>query len=276
MTLHTLPLELHIQIIQHADNQSALYSLALCCRAFRDEAQRKLFRHPVAAWISPHIKLLHAIIFSPARLAPMVKSCVMVESWPMDPSDIEVERHIAATALRCMYNLTSLEVERPACVDIAALMECTFKLDVLIWGSRITTEEIPPMLFAFLGTQPTLRRLTVHGPLLEDVNRTALRDNLKWCPNLLHLGAQQNLLDIFLAGHRTIRYLQCFRLSFVSTQLATIPLSRLIWLAYLTIAFDQACLDFSFLEQMTSLVLLDVRTGYPIRYDASTQVLSFN
>lgn len=262
-------------LIQYADDQSCLCSLALCCRAFRDEAQRKLFRHPIASWIFPHLQYLHAIISSPTRLAPWVQSCLMVESWPMDPSHIEAERHIAATALRYMHNLTSLEIECPACVNIAALMECTFQLDELIWGSQITTEEIPPLLFAFLGRQSTMRRLTMYGHLLEDVNRIMFRDNRKWCPNLLYVGAFQDLVDMFPAEHRSIRHLQCFRLSSVSTRLETIPSSRLIWLAYLTITLDLACLDFSFLEKMTSLVLLDVKTGYPIRYDASTKVLSF-
>lgn len=265
-----LPLELQWKIIQHADNDSDLCSLALCCRNFRDEAQKSLFRHPTAVGFSQLRNFLEAIICSPTRLAFMVQSY-----WMVEPSrdNLEAERRIAATALYHMRHLTSLEVEHPDCIDIVALMHCAFKLEVLIWGSKVTTEETPPMLFDFLGAQPTLRRLTIYDHPSAVENREVLRDNPKWCPNLVYLGAQQGFLDIFLAEHRSIRHLECFRFSSASAELANIPSSRTESVEYLTILTYEPRLDFPFLERMASLVLLDVITSYTSDTDMHTKVL---
>ncbi|KAF5329721.1 hypothetical protein D9619_009485 [Psilocybe cf. subviscida] len=256
-----LALEIHYQIMGHITQHTDLSALSLCCRSFRDEAQRKLFRDPGNTDLTfvRQGKFFEVIIASPGRLAPMVKS-YNLKTFVMDGPRAEQRRNAAAAALRLMCNLTTLSIDdrQSRCIYMTALLDCPFELHTLAvvrTGGRYTPN-VDLLLFDFLRKQPSLRILTISGEKADPVITQSLRDDPTWCPNLVSLTVEASLMDIFLAKHRPIQHLDWYGPT--SKELG--QSSHLSSLKYLSCS-SYLMANVSFLQtfqRMTSLILLDV------------------
>lgn len=253
MTPSPLPSEIYYRIIGHIADRTDLCSLSLCCIAFRDEAQGKLFRHVSKLGFIEHGKFLDAIIASPKRLAPMVKYCRMTEGTRVKSEGV-LMRDAASTALLLMCNLTTLRIRDEALsyIDISALLHCSFQLITCEFGCLGGWDDLDPLLFTFLRTQSSLRHLTIHGNLAESTHKELFRDDPEWCPNIQSLSAKGSVICMFLAPHR---HIQCLDWHYFSDTFGSSPLSKVKYLAF---PVYNTAPNLSFLPRMTSLVLLDV------------------
>ncbi|KAF5329426.1 hypothetical protein D9619_009495 [Psilocybe cf. subviscida] len=222
---------------------------------FRNDAQQQLFRHSSPRH-GQHAKFLHAIIASPKRLGPMVKSCILRMSYQSQgSSEMVLIRDAAAAALPLMCNLTTLRMTTSISSTsfyIPALLHCSSQLDVFEFGTFKGWAMVDPLLFEFLRNQPSLRHLTIHGYPDASIRNEIFRDDPKWCPNVVSLGAIEGVIDIFLAQHRHIEYLN---LPYAIGTSGSSPLSSVKYLTILNFNDKRTC---SYLRRMTSLVLLDV------------------
>ncbi|KAF5328731.1 hypothetical protein D9619_011464 [Psilocybe cf. subviscida] len=179
-------------IFKEINSRQDLYSVCLTSRIFRIEGQLILFRHPGVLKIGvedlPHNSFLDAIIRSPNRLAPIVRSYEQNITWttPLESEEITnmllpiacaarkqevvssskrswlIER--IGCALRLMVNIKVLKIwdkdnnqyhyPRPYLPDI--LQYCKFQLHSLTWDR---TGEEKPIVSQFLPHQKDLKDL---------------------------------------------------------------------------------------------------------------------
>jgi hypothetical protein len=259
MTPPPFPLEIYSQIMGQVIRRQDLSSFALCCRAFRNEAQRALFRHPSDLTFVQQAEFFDAIITSPLRLGLIVKSYT-IRRLAGDESDFEQAREAAAAALPSMRNLRILMIHNATCIDMAILLDCSFQLDTLAFRGD-HNREIELLFFEFLRKQPSLRHLTIHGRTTDTIQTHILRNDRAWCPNLMSLGVEEGLMDMFLAKHRPIQHLHWFN-SPPGELIALPSSSHLSSVEYFSCTI-QPNISFSHvLRKMTSLVLLDMYLSY--------------
>ncbi|KAF5329492.1 hypothetical protein D9619_009502 [Psilocybe cf. subviscida] len=259
MSLPPLALEIYYRIMGHVTQHADLSALSLCCRSFRDEAQRELFRDPCGTNLTfvQQGKFFDVIIASAGRLALMVKS-YKLRSLARDEPDATQARKTAVAALHLMCNLTTLSIGDKWCIFLATILDCPFQLHTLAFarGSGYYAQVVDPLLFDFLRKQPSLRNLTISGEKADPVITQSLRNDPMWCPNLVSLGVEAGLMDIFLAKHRPIQHLDWYS----SIEIESGQSSHVSSLKYLSCsAYLMVRLPFlATFQRMTSLVLLDV------------------
>lgn len=258
MSFPPLPLEIIYSIIGQVTGDNDLCSLALCCRTFRDEAQRQLFLHPSHQSFSRQVRFLETINTSPRRLGPMVESYVIdLRLDTIYTSTSSPTQTAAGPVVSSMCNLTTLRIlyyGTSSILNISDLLTCSFRLFSLEFGHYIE-----PLLFDFLRTQPGLRHLKLHGTLRECIAKELLREDLDLCPNLLSLSAEESIISIFLAQHRHIQRLNCLiPRSSTGSELGSLKSSQLSSMKRISLKTFSTRPNFSFLQKVSSLTRLDV------------------
>ncbi|KAF5327009.1 hypothetical protein D9619_004882 [Psilocybe cf. subviscida] len=255
--MSTLPLELHYAIIQDVLTVGDLRSLALCCSAFRDEAQGKLFFHPRISTRSQQHKFVNAILGSPARLAPLVHIYSHQSGRELHhmPGGTYAE---LATALRAMCNLTELSLQQTKFFPHGILDGCTFKLKVFHWGNGgLPVYQVPYILQSFLPTQSTLKHLAIRGSLVLSNESPPLQVQIitKLCPMLESLSGDKDIVDALLRNGRSIK-----RLQWLNEELPALTVFQLGQLEHLELLrYDiRRSTETKFATQLTALLFLEI------------------
>ncbi|KAF5317717.1 hypothetical protein D9619_012596 [Psilocybe cf. subviscida] len=243
-----LALELYHAIVQCVDNTGDLLSLALCCSAFRDEAQRYLFCH-----ISPYpehriMRLISTINASPLRLGPLVYTFCLYEGKHIKSDEKDLQ--LISLALRSMCNLKHFQNRR--FLPSTILQGCTFKLHTLGWAAYLDTSSLNFLFCNFLPTQPSIERLLFYKPC-DPFDLAEVPKNL--CPMLDFLLAGDNdTIGYLLRDDRLITRLQW---SVIGGGLPTMSVRQLNHLKYLQCVINELRVP-SFTLQLTSLVFLEL------------------
>lgn len=252
-----LALELYHLFIQRVDENHDLLSLALCCSAFRDEAQRWLFRDATLPTLSQHIQFLSAINGAPLRLGPSVHS-YYVGPWSME----NVYAVAVSEALLAMCSLKHLELSWPTPSRI--LRRCTFKLRTLTCPNRLETPEFRFMVTDFLLTQKFIEHLEIHS--LHPVYISKPPSGL--CPQLQSISTTNETLPrLLLQDTRLITHFQWFR--YQTPPPLTIP--QLNHLKSLAFSIHILGMDTSFITHLISLV--DLKLNLHMRLDNADHLL---
>jgi hypothetical protein len=238
-----LALEIYQLIIAHVDATKNLLSLALSCSAFRDEAQRCLFRHVQAKSHHQYKSFPAAINASPLRLGPLVHTLDFKPHARLNISDF-------SSALRAMHNLKHLAIGgfNPSTV----FRDCVFKLQTLHYVHVLRNSEMLFLLCNFLPTQPSMKRLQLIQSTPFDV--AAVPTDL--CPNLNSLAVSDNrLIAVLLRDTRLITRFQWHEMGIPSKM----TIQQLNHLEYLLLPIYASDIDASFALKLTSLVHLDLQ-----------------
>jgi hypothetical protein len=249
-----LALEIYQLIIAHVDDTTDLRSLALCCSAFRDEAQRCLFRHVDAKSLYQHTPFPAAINAAPLRLGPLIHTLDFTPLLGLNTMDRSWTVPLSL-ALRVMHNLKNLAIDRvnPSTV----LQDCTFKLRTLYCGSLLHESEVLFVLCNFLPTQPSITCLQIMYNVPFDMAAVPM----DLCPDLDSLGVSDvHLVSALLRNTRLIT-----RFEWYSWMFPKIAIPQLNHLEYLLFSIDQLNVDTSFSLNLTSLVhlVLHVKLNTP-------------
>lgn len=241
-----LALELYHLIVRHIDDTTDLQALALCCSAFRDEAQRCLFRHVDLKLASQHRQqqlFISTVNSAPLRFGLLVHTLhINLTQW----DDYEYAMSLS-TALCAMCSLKHLELHygRPSPI----LRGCNFSLHSfsIIYGT-LWRDELVFLLCDFLPTQHHIRHLEfLLSRDIYDVNAPA-----GLCPQLDSLGLNgDSLVDTFLSESRLISHFQWHGFP-AAPPLTTHQLGYLKSLRFL------ARIDTTFTRHLTSLVYLEL------------------
>lgn len=149
--------ELHFLIIQHVDDNTDLCLLALCCSAFRDEAQRRLFRDVALTTPDQEQQFLSAIKSTPLRLEPLVHS-FHVGKWD---SDNARDTASLSTALQAMCELKHLKLDSwdPSIILHADAFQLrTFVCSIYLEGPT----QVLFLLCEFLPAQKDIKCLEIY------------------------------------------------------------------------------------------------------------------
>ena len=147
----SLPLELYRPIIWHLERNNDLISLALTSHAFRDEAQRVLYRKVHLLEMDPmlgqrRLQAAQVIVFTLLVSSPRVASFVYSLSFESHP-DME---DLVPTALRYTANLKRLHVVGlydPPIRPRSFLEGTSFMLEYFSWHSMLPLTEEDSILF---------------------------------------------------------------------------------------------------------------------------------
>ncbi|KAF5315138.1 hypothetical protein D9619_007582 [Psilocybe cf. subviscida] len=251
------PLEIYLYIIRKVTCNTTLCALSLCCRKFRDDAQRTLFYNPrVLASYTParHEAFIDAITSSPDRLAPMVHVYVF-DSFPT------VSRKLINAALRAMSNLKQLGILARDQIYAEDVAHWTFKLDVLSWGEhQHRLLDCPSVLSAILQNQPNLKHLRAFG----DTTVPQLKMDPHWCPQLQGVAGHASFVNLVLSHARPICHVQW--INHHGCQFVVPPVNRLTLsgppsalgsVRYFCFKRHNDTMDQAFLRHMRSLILVD-------------------
>lgn len=250
-----LPLELYHLIIRHVHDKDALRSLALCCSAFRDEAQRCLFRHVDLTLDNQQRQqqlFISTVNSAPLCFGPLVHTFHIEQTWWDNP---ELAKSLS-TALRAMCSLKNFELlyGRPSPI----LRGCGFSLHSLtIIHGVVFPDELVFLLCDFLPTQPQIRHLkfVLRSQIYGVVAPTGL------CPQLDSLCLNgDSLVNAFLPESRVLSHFQWH--GFPSPPpLTTRQLNYLKSLQFMV------GMDTKFTQHLTSLVYLELMIAI---YDGNT------
>lgn len=249
-----LALELYHLIIQHVHDQADLRALALCCSAFRDEAQRYLFRDIVPVSYDQRTKLISTINGAPLRFGRLVHKLQIRDGLVSNPDDPLVSKPLSL-ALHAMYNLKHLELYlwRPSTV----LQRCTFSLRILVWHA-MNGPEVSFLLRNFLPTQNHIKSLEIiHW---EEFDAMEVPTNL--CPDLDSLGVNDSrLVSILLPEARLISHFQWHGIYTPGT----LTIRQLNHLESFKFYIAHSDSNTSFTQHMTSLIYLEleINVGSP-------------
>ncbi|KAF5317705.1 hypothetical protein D9619_012667 [Psilocybe cf. subviscida] len=267
-----LPLELYHAIIQHVDKWVDLYSLALCCSAFRDEAQRCLFRYVELHSERRHTLFISAVNASPLRLGPLVHAFYLNSaSAPRFGMEDPTAPLSISLALRSMCNLEHFKNEW--LLPSTILRECTFKLRTLVWDRYLDKSSRLFLLCHFLPTQPSIRRLDLNFGESNPSDLVEVPTDL--CPMLDFLEVtDNNIINHLLRDDRLITR---FQWESIGGGLPTMSTRQLNHLKYLRCVIDVLNMNPSFTLQLNSLVCLELfRIKFLSKYlDRLMEVLQF-
>lgn len=192
-----LPLEIHHFIIQQIDDKSDLCSLALCCSAFRSEAQWCLFHEAKPATIVRRTQFLSAINGEPLRLA------LLVHTFYIDGRDSNDDFYASLSqalhAMHCLKHLRLFWLGYPSTV----MHGCTFQLCAFGCIFPLNRREALFLLCDFLPTQKSFKRLEmyVNNPGLIEASEVPNDP----CPQLESLLCnEEGLVKILLPDARPI------------------------------------------------------------------------
>lgn len=218
-----LPLELIRQIIEDIfdDDEDPTYyrdlsAVSLSCRPLRHEAQRVLFRdsgelHTTTAACEKTMRFMEAIISSPERLAPYVKTFdITFDDW-FHPNSDETAAFIQklSTVLQAMRNLESLDVSQLtfSVFSLADILQHVHsKLTSFIWSGYSDTAPVTADVKAdFLRRQDNIE----HPVISEFIDERTLKPiAAEICPRLRPLSATYSLTQILLPGKQHVTSLQ--------------------------------------------------------------------
>ncbi|KAF5317794.1 hypothetical protein D9619_012658 [Psilocybe cf. subviscida] len=253
-----MALELYHAIIQHVDNTDDLLSLALCCSAFGDEAQRCLLRHVEPKSKHQLTRLISAINASPLRLGPLIHTFCLRERTASGEEDPAAPLSISM-ALRSMCNLEHLINDRP--LPSTVLQGCTFKLRTLVWTCFLQKPSLLFLFCNFLPTQPSIKHLHLYQS--EPFDLAEVPTNL--CPMLDSFKASDyNIISCLLRDDRLITRFQWRMME----GLPKMTNRQVNHLKYLQCMMNKLDMDDSFTLQMTSLVFLELH----LKHFRSTEV----
>lgn len=183
-----------VESLHYLTDRSTLLHLAIASKLWCAESQRVLFRtvgddatdlDDSESLIATHTLFLQAIILSPTRLGPYVRTYKQHKLLGR-PCQSEIPLAAAnphlwdltAEALPALVNLKHLFVvslnEDPKNSRASFLEGCTFKLTTLRWGCEVLNPDTDPFV-AFLHTQHNLSHL--------QVGVHPSRQNLSWLPD---------------------------------------------------------------------------------------------
>ncbi|KAF5315140.1 hypothetical protein D9619_007580 [Psilocybe cf. subviscida] len=254
----SLPFEIYLYIIGQVTCDTTLCSLSLCCRAFRDDAQRTLLYHPRVLLSYPPARqkqFINAMASSPNRLAPMVHIYAL-DYFPA------ASRKLINAALRAMSNLKQLGVLSTIQIDAGEVAHWKFNLDVLSWGEyRDIFLSNPDILSAILQNQPNLKHLRAFG----DTISGRVQMDPRWCPNLQGIAGSANFVNPVLSDARPIHHVHWINFSedqFMEPGVDGMTLSRppnaLSAVRYFSFQLHIDVPDLVFLRHMDSLILIDI------------------
>lgn len=260
-----LALELYHLVIRHVDSQADLRSLALCCWAFRDEAQRCLFGYVKLNNFLRQMRFLSAINGASLRLGPLVHSfCIDVET-------LNGYNHLdsLSKALHAMSGLKHLKILRCR-TPSEVLRGRTFRLLTLVCEDFLEDTEVFFLICDFLPTQTGIKHLEIYVWEPIDVSKVPIG----LCPGLDCMGTNDNhLVSVLLPDTRTLSQ---FRWN-DSNRPPPLTVHQLNHLKSLTFSISAFETDVSFTSHLTSLVNLEVRislsNGAPFVHDVSTLFL---
>ncbi|KAF5315510.1 hypothetical protein D9619_007575 [Psilocybe cf. subviscida] len=258
MSSPLLPLEMFLYIVRQVTCDRTLCALSLCCRAFRDDAQRTLFYHPRVRSSYPPARqaaFINAIISSPNRLAPMVQNYTLAY-FPT------ISRERINAALCAMSNLKQLGIWPTFQINAEDVTHWTCKLDLLDWGAYGSMYlASPDVLSAILQNQPSLKYLRAYGDTnpMDRVQRDPL-----WCPNLQGVGGLPSFVNLVLCDGRPIHNVHWFNFpgcQFMVPAIDDITLRQsphsLGTVKYFSFMLHFDMPDQAFLRHMHSLILID-------------------
>ncbi|KAF5317799.1 hypothetical protein D9619_012671 [Psilocybe cf. subviscida] len=269
-----LAIELYHAIIQHIDNRGDLLSLSLCCLAFRNEAQRCLFRHVEPYSERQLIRLMSTINASPLRLGPLIHTFRLndvKESAPDEGNEDPAAPLSISMALRSMCNLEHLRIERS--LPSTILQGCTFKLRTLVWHGYLEKPSLSFLFYHFLPTQHSIKRLNILYHRDPDDSEELPTD---LCPTLDSLKSNDRIIISCLL--RNDRLITRFQRGTMGNSMPTMTIRQLNHLKYLQCLIYYLDMDTSssFTLQLTSLVLLELHLSYkPQSVDLLIKMLQF-
>jgi hypothetical protein len=260
-----LALELYHTIIHDVNDTNDLLSLALCCSAFRGEAQRFLFRHADPKSLGQRTQLISTINASPLRLGPLVHTFYIRHELGSDEVNyLDEDDHVVSlsSALRAMYNLKHLRNEGVQ-MTLTVLQGCIFKLHTLVWNCSLDKSKMLFLLCDFLPAQHSIK----HLQFCHMAKAGIIEVPANLCPNLNSLGAiDEFTIKALLRDNRLITRFQWHG----SGAVPRMSIRQLNRLEYLRCGMNELNINPSFTLHLTSLVFLEV----PINIVA-TLILSF-
>ncbi|KAF5327882.1 hypothetical protein D9619_005158 [Psilocybe cf. subviscida] len=249
----SLALELHLQIIQHIDNQADLCALSLCCSDFRDEAQRSLFYEVTPKPLHRQAQFISTMNASPSRFGPWVHTFYT----NLKPR-VDVQLSDMSAALRAMRNLKHLKILTDQHTS-SILPGCTFSLHTLAFVDGLQEAEMQYLFYNFLHTQPSISRLQVPYDGLSRYPLLATEVSTKLCPKLDFLGtSDRRFVGVLLRDNRLITR---FEWGAKLSPLPPISTRQLNHLEYLFFGIAASPINFTFTHHLTSLVVLELHIG---------------
>lgn len=248
-----LPLapELLFLIIEHVDDKTDLYSLALCCSAFRGEAQRRLFRDVASTSLDREKQFLSAIKGAPLRLGPLVHSFHVGEC----ESDGAGHAASLSTALQAMRELKHLGL---GSWDPSRILHTSvFQLRTFVCNSYLGGQkQVLFLIRKFLPAQRDIKRLEIYYGR-DPVHLSKAPKGL--CPQLEFLSINNaEIAHVLLADTRLLSEFQWRQ--FHGNPPLTI--CQLNYLKSLTLYIRLGQTNTSFMAHLTSLV--DLKLHVPI------------
>lgn len=244
-----LALELYYLIIHHVNNKTDLCSLALCCSAFRDEAQRCLFQEIREDSPSRQSQIISIVNTSPSRLGPWIHTFhVKIEKRN------KKQEASVSSALRAMNSLKHLQVSagRPSRV----LEGCMFTLHTLVFSSGLDESELLYLLYDFLPTQQSISHLQVPYIGHPTYSFTEVEVLKSLCPKLDFLGTNERRFANVLL--RDTRLITQFEWKDVVLALPNMTTRQLSHLEFLSFNIYHSGIDTAVTSRLTSLVLLEL------------------
>lgn len=199
----SLALELYYSIIKRVEGKPDLCSLALCCSAFRDEAQRCLFNYLQPTSPDQEERVLSAIIAAPLRLGPLVHA-FSIHRWAGDNTGHILSR---SKALRAMSSLRHLRLF--LWIPSTILQGFVTQLWTLDCAYALVQEEVHFLLYEFLPTQKAIKRLAVDSFDSITAKESQSEVPMDLCPQLESLRIDNEILaSVLLPSTRVISQLQ--------------------------------------------------------------------
>ncbi|KAF5314290.1 hypothetical protein D9619_011980 [Psilocybe cf. subviscida] len=252
-----LPIEICCSIIQSVDAVEDLLDLSLCCSAFREEAQRLLFRHPSTPTHRDQMLFILAICTAPERLGPLVHTYTM-EYNPGPGADVGQEATFIAFAISAMSNLKQIEHCASTIMPLKIYNNCKASLDSFnYYRDSKASPDISSLVYDVLPNQPSLTHMIIECSGRVKIDSKMMKDAADLCPSLVSLSVSSRAIGKLLLQRK--KYLQSLQwMAGTSTPGTCMTVAQYNHLNYLMMTIVMRRLKTSFSQHLSSLVLLEL------------------